>query len=389
MASDWYYKQDDQELGPYTFRDLVEMVREEKLTAEVLVRPHYTNEWQRADSVVGLFHMARRDPATLPPVKESAIEEVDEYADAEDIDALLSSSDEVGDDDTETDVAEVAEKPGWLKRLLSLRNSKIPAVPLDPNRDIDVDLSRPVTAESSLDQLDESVDFESDNHVGATAENSAETNEEPNSNEEANVGAYSEDTWSSAIDAAVERIDSRAPKPEEAPVPKQIMPAITFSFLDTPAFRKTLQASAIVLCASLAIYGFVDWMGQGTLFFPLIGDCSPLMFLVYSVLTFAVVIVIGSLLVLFSSSYLRIGFKLGSVIVTANLTAYMLLNWSDETVVTFPTRNPTPTEAKIAFPLIGECSSFAYWMYFVDVIIFVAVFTYFVAWWLEAHADDV
>ena len=55
MASDWYYRQNDQELGPHTFRDLVEMVREEQISPETLVRPHYLDEWQRADSVVGLF----------------------------------------------------------------------------------------------------------------------------------------------------------------------------------------------------------------------------------------------------------------------------------------------------------------------------------------------
>lgn len=65
MASNWYYKQADQELGPYTFRDLVEMVYVEKLPAEVLVRPHFFYEWQRANFVVSLFQMARRDLATL------------------------------------------------------------------------------------------------------------------------------------------------------------------------------------------------------------------------------------------------------------------------------------------------------------------------------------
>lgn len=68
MASNWYYKQSDQELGPYTFRGPVVMVRDQKRAAEVLVRLCYWNEWQRADSMVGLFHMARRNFATLLPV---------------------------------------------------------------------------------------------------------------------------------------------------------------------------------------------------------------------------------------------------------------------------------------------------------------------------------
>lgn len=68
MASNWYYKQADLELGPYTFRYLVEMVRKEKPTAAILVRSHYLNEWQRAESVVGLFHVAHCDQATLFPI---------------------------------------------------------------------------------------------------------------------------------------------------------------------------------------------------------------------------------------------------------------------------------------------------------------------------------
>lgn len=386
MASDWYYKEDEQEQGPYTFRDLVEMVREERLTAEVLVRPHYTDEWQRADSVVGLFHMARRDPATLPPVNQTAGKLNDEYADAADLEDFISSSDEIINQE-ESIITEEVEKPSWLKRLLSLRSSKVPAVTLDPNREINIDLSQPAALDSGLDTIEESVNFESENQVESVEVDGAGIEE--SSHDEVSTGAFSDATWSSAIDAAVERIDARAPQPEEEVVQKQIIHPVTFSFLQSPVFRKMIQAGAIVLCVSLAIYWFVNWMGQGTLVFPLIGACSPLMFLVYSALSLVGIIVIGSLLLYVSSKYLRMSFKLGSVLVTANITAYILLNWSETNIVVFPTRNSLPTEDIISFPLVGECSSFAYWMYFADVIIFVAVITYFLAWWLETHAEDV
>lgn len=381
MPSNWYYKQNDQELGPYTFRDLVEMVREEQLLTEILIRPHYMDEWQRADSVVGLFHMARRDPATLPPVKEMTSQQVDEYADTEDLEEFISSSEEPVDQ-ADLKISEEIEKPSWLKRLLSLRNSKIFDVPVDLNCDRDFGLSRPVATNESLDPLVEPVGFESENHL---AVDDGGTKEKLNSGsiDEAAIGAYSEDTWSLAIDAAVERIDSRAPKSETEPVPKKIMPTVTFSFLDSPAFRKFVLLGAIILCISLAIYGFVDWMGQGTLIFPFIGACSPLLFLAYSTATFVGIIIVGSLLVYFSSFYLRIGFKLGSVFVTA----YFLLHWSQEEAMVFPFRKPT--EANLMFPLMGECSPFAYWMYFFDVIIFVVILTFLIASWLEARADDV
>lgn len=388
MASDWYYKQEDEERGPYTFRDLVEMVREEKLTAEVLVRPHYTNEWQRADSVVGLFHMARRDPVTLPPAKQSVADQEDEFADESDLDAFLGASEET-DSEAAPPVPEEVEKPGWLKRLLSLRNSKIPAVPVDPNREIHVDISRPAVNENNVDQPQEVIDpdhkpVSQPNEINSITPG-AET--EPDFIEGVREGAYSEDTWSSTVNAAVERIDARAPKHPEIPAPRQIVPAISLSFMNTPLFRKLMFAGAVILCLSAAIYWFVNWMGQGTLMFPFIGACSPLMFLLYSALSFVGVIAGGSLLILFSSSYLRIGFKIGAVIVTTNLTIFSLLNWSHDKANIFPSRKPT--EAKLFFPLLGECSNFAYWMYFVDLVIFVAVITYFLASWLESQADDI
>jgi hypothetical protein len=79
MASEWYYKQGDQELGPHTFRDLAEMVREETLTADVLVRPDIST----GRCNCRLFHMAQRDPATLPPINAEV-----EIAAAEDLESF-------------------------------------------------------------------------------------------------------------------------------------------------------------------------------------------------------------------------------------------------------------------------------------------------------------
>lgn len=377
MATEWYYKESDETLGPCTFRHMVEMVREKQLLPETMVRPHYMDEWQRADSVVGLFHMARRDPATLPPVNNSINEPDDEFAGADDLDAFLEESDEpVG---TGTDVVQQdIERPGWLKRLLSLRNSKIPPVSVDPHREVSVDLSRPAPNGSAI--------------PGDEIKSETETLPEPNASVETaedvvSTGAYSEETWASTVNAAVERIDARAPKQDEVPHPRQMVPAISFSFLEHPVFRKMILACVLVLCASVGIYGFVSWMGQGKLYFPLIGETTPLLFLVYSACSFLVSITLVPLLVYVASPYLRLGYKLGAALVTANITAFFLLNWSEQQSMIFPSRKPT--EAKLIFPLIGECSHFSYWMYFVDVVIFVAVLTYFAAWWLETHADEV
>jgi len=356
---------------------MVEMVREEQLLPETMVRPHYMDEWQRADSVVGLFHMARRDPATLPAVNNALNEPDDELAGTDDLEAFLKESDEPAGTGTDV-VQQELERPGWLKRLLSLRNSKIPPVPVDRHLEVSVDLSRPAPNGSAM--------------PGAESKSESDTLPEPNAPIESaedvvSTGAYSEETWASTVNAAVERIDARAPKQEEVPPPRQMVPAIKLSILEHPVFRKLILVCVLILCASVGIYGFVSWMGQGKLYFPLIGETSPLLFLVYSACSFLVSITLVPLLVYVASPYLRLGYKLGAALVTANITVFFLLNWSEQQSMIFPSRKPI--EAKLIFPLIGECSQFSYWMYFVDVVIFVAVLTYFAAWWLETHADEV
>ncbi len=180
MPSNWNFKQADQELGSYTFRYIIEMIREKTPTSEVLVRPCNADQWPWANSVVSLFHMARRDPATLPPVK-NAVEEVGENKDGSVLEAFISSPDEPVNQ-TEFKVVEEVEKPGLLKRLLSLRSSKTPAVPLDPNRNIHIDLSRPVLDDSILDTLKDRVDFESENQIELAGVDEIGTDEESNSN---------------------------------------------------------------------------------------------------------------------------------------------------------------------------------------------------------------
>lgn len=372
MATEWYYKQSDEERGPYLFREMIDMVREERLLPESMVRPSYMDEWQRADSVPGLFYLSRKAPVTLYPVRSEETCPSNDFADENDLDAFLADSD--GSESTDSALPEQPlERPGWLKRLLSLRDSKIPPVPVDPQREINVNLHAPVDnradSAANLDLPKDSIDDLED------------------LNDKVEIGAYSEETWSTTVNAAVQRIDARAPRQESQPAPRQIIPFFSFSFLESLFFRKLIFAGAVILCLTAAIYGFVDWMGQGTLLFPFIGACSPLMFLIYSALTLIAVMAVSSLLIFLSSYSLRVGFKFGAVLLTANLTAFSLLNWSHEQANLFPSRRPA--EVKSVFPLMGECSYLTYWMCFVDVVIFVGIATYFLASWLESQADDV
>jgi hypothetical protein len=106
MATQWYVKRGDDETGPVAFRDLVELVRKGELTPDDRVRPSYKPDWQWADSVVGLFHMARRSPGDLPPLEQPAPEPA----------IVEPIADEA--------LPPIEERPGWLKRLWQIGGPK-------------------------------------------------------------------------------------------------------------------------------------------------------------------------------------------------------------------------------------------------------------------------
>lgn len=372
MATEWYYKQSDEELGPCLFGDMVDLVREGRLSPDTMVRPSYMDEWQRADSVPALFYMSRKNLEAQSHVQSEETDASEEYADANDLDAFLAESDVPESTDSPL-LEQQLERPGWLRRLLALRDSKIPPVPFPLQREINIDRNTPVDSsrESAIDLnlLEETVD-DADDLL-----------------DDVEIGAYSEETWSTTVNAAVERVDARAPKQEQSSPSRQMLPIISLSFLEHPAFRKLLFFCTFIFGASLGIYGFVNWMGQGKLYFPLVGYTSPLLFLVYTGCSFLTVLVLGPLLAYIAAPYLRLGYRLGAVLVASNITVLFLLNWSEKQNRVFPSSRTT--EAKLYFPLLGECSHFTYWMCFVDFVILVAILTYFTASWLEAQADEI
>ncbi len=68
----WYYRKQQKECGPVRFRDLTQLVRDGALSAADLVRPENHAEWQRADTVIGLFYMSRRSPDDLAELDRQA-----------------------------------------------------------------------------------------------------------------------------------------------------------------------------------------------------------------------------------------------------------------------------------------------------------------------------
>ena len=365
MTIEWFCKRDAEEQGPYTFRELVDMIREEKLTPDTQVRPHYLDDWQRADSVVGLYYMARKDPEPDPVATETDSEVSAELADAEDLDTFLAGSDE-----TEAEADPQAHQPGWLRRLLSLRNSKIPPVPVNT----DYAGSRSTAETASVDS-----DAETD-QIDSTDSPLDE------SDEEADTGAYSDETWSTTVRAAVERVDARAPKQEEEEAPRLIVPAVSLSFLSSPRFKLALFVVAVILCMSAGTVGMVSWLGKGQFYFPFVGPVSPLLFAAYTAGGLLTIAVLSPLLLIISTSFLRWAFKVGTALAASGIVAYYLLNWNKQQSLVFPSQKDA--EAKLIFPLIGECSAFSYWMYFADAVIIVAVLTYIAAWLLESRADE-
>ena len=126
MASEWYHQASGEETGPVPFATLVQLVRDETLDESSLVRRSDSQEWQRADSVVGLYYMARRQTAKA---SETEVEQ---------------------DESVSTEIP----RPGWWGRLLDRllgRTSPFPADPISASMDAEV-----VTAgsESSVSHAD-------------------------------------------------------------------------------------------------------------------------------------------------------------------------------------------------------------------------------------------
>src|SRR5665213_550470 len=80
MAFEYYVRHEEQETGPFAFRDLIVLARDGKLAEADQVRYSWATAWQRADSLVGLFYMARRAAAALADALPAPAAAVDEPA---------------------------------------------------------------------------------------------------------------------------------------------------------------------------------------------------------------------------------------------------------------------------------------------------------------------
>ncbi len=288
MATQWYYQDAGEERGPVAFRELVELVRSGTVTETDLVRSSWKTDWQRADSVVGLFHMAGRSAEELaqlnPPVPPPSTPEPIAAESPADVAALGAD--------------EATERPGWMTRLSSItghrkqRSSEIPIAGTASAGDPAVKSTRDagemqVAATSSTEELSPELSGYYSRPASSTGN----------------------DAWTSAVEEAVARADLRAAglKPpvgrwarlaRRITSPFSAMRGTGRSSWLRPAFR---LVSAIV-CANLMALAIVEWSAEedlrfpvrettrgqdtGARYFPFVGRCGSgeYLFLVFDVM---------------------------------------------------------------------------------------------------------
>lgn len=105
MATTYYYRLFDVDFGPVGFNQLVELVRDESLSTDDLVRADWEQEWHPAAEVVGLFHIAGRNDLLEAWMAEQA---------------RLRQIEETPVESHEAEVSD-AELPAWQRRLLEVQ----------------------------------------------------------------------------------------------------------------------------------------------------------------------------------------------------------------------------------------------------------------------------
>jgi hypothetical protein len=191
MASQYFIQREDQETGPFGFKELVVFVRDGKLVHSDRVRFSWTTEWQRADSLVGLFHMAQKAPELLTPPA--------------DLRPPLANEPIPAEQEGQVTIPEIVERPGWVMRLMQVSGfrSKRPA---------EIPILGPASATpSETSPLDAP-------HVGSDEPASSRAGARiPNEGQPAEIAAFfnqdapaESNLWSSTIEAALAGADARA-----------------------------------------------------------------------------------------------------------------------------------------------------------------------------------
>jgi len=261
MAQQWYFQSHGEQFGPIAFRELVELVRTGVVNEGDLVRSSWKVEWQAAESVVGLFHMAGRSPEDLarlyapPPVSPPPVAE------------LPIDSDE-----------EAAERPDWMARLFeadaphgATTQGGIPILGPAPG-------SAEQTGESPAGDVARAID-----EPASVVPRGSMTAKPTGESLPPELAAY----WSSpapgsllseAIESAVAAADQRraANSPRKAGRISRFFSRFLGSFRGrlapdgqgTSLVRSALRIVPAIVCANLVAFAIENWSAQEALRFP-------------------------------------------------------------------------------------------------------------------------
>jgi len=256
MATQYYIQRDDHETGPFRFAELIAFVREGKLVHADRVRYSWTTEWQRADSLVGLFHMAQRPPKILTPPA--------------DLCPPLRSNAIPPDQDVPAAIAKAFERPGWVMRLMQVSGIR------GKNRaEISIHGPAPATPTEASQFVAPQVDSDE-------PASSPETPRIPNEEQPAEIAAFfsqgvtsERNHWSSTVDEAMAAVKARGTAKSKTPrsgrfgkmlgVLARIIPR---DQEDHSLVRNGFRIVSAIISAGLAAWVVASWSAEESLRFP-------------------------------------------------------------------------------------------------------------------------
>lgn len=268
MAAQWYYKAFGQELGPMPFQELVHLARCGELAPDDMVRAVYESEWRRADSVVGLFYMARRGAPGAGEEPESDVPQVVHTG----LPATFATE----------RVAEPAEceSPRWLLRILE----RVRSGELNPGQARRV-LGELIAVDHRLSEdavafLQEAAGDELPLGANRTGEGLPA----------AGFGAGHGGEFARAVEDALSEIDSRLEQDAlqlKGGVLGRLGDGCRNAIPDRRLLQQVARLGCAIVAANLAVLWVEDWSArealrfpglleqQGARMFPLIGGCQP------------------------------------------------------------------------------------------------------------------
>lgn len=401
MASQWYHKLSGEELGPVPFTELVRLILEEALQQSDLVRRSDCDEWQRADSVVGLFYTARRQST-----------QASEGGTEDEPTAIGPESTEGRDQGRELALAGTSQ-PSWWERILNLflgRESKPPSEAVAAASDVmsfSNDTKSDTVAGDSLSQAtvesppqdvpahvvgnmdggggraeggerradgiasdgipsDDGRDAESQRQEGAEEPVAVDTTSlvtaVPESGEDSE-GVSDNGEWSATVDAALEKVDARTGQQEQAAEANwyslSALIALPLHLLLTvPRFlRRFLQRVFDLVLNVRALGHFSDWLAKK--------GVQPS----------------GK-----AAWLIRHGVRIVPAIICASLVLIGVSRWAEREAMRFPTGKQQVVEYRL--PFVGACGPAEYWFLLIDAMLVAAGIAYAIGFYLEKHADD-